>query len=297
MVGVSAVKKMKNNQRTASSLSSGKPKLVKNDFIVSPAMESTPVIFQGGLHLLQSIRPGRGGAREDYYLTITDVARDEEIANFGVGFGLACAYVENDIFYVYASKWEPDEEWTDIYLLESGDLNNWTTKLVVPRASDEHLFNSSVCKDGDGYAMVYESSAYVPFTVKFAKSSDLRTWNKLLDMDFSRDKYAACPTLRYMDGYYYLLYLVVGGPGYVTHIARSPDLATWEISPLNPVLTPTPDEGINNSDVDLVEFSGRVYVYYATGDQQTWGDLKYGVFCPTPRKGIFQGLPILCRQG
>jgi len=282
---------MKDNQRTASSPISGKPKLIKNDFKVSPAMESTPVIFLGRLHLLQSVRPGRGGAKEDYYLTITDVARDEVIATFGVGFGLACAYVENDIFYVYASKWEPDEEWTDIYLLESGDLKNWTTDLVVPRASDEHLFNCSVCKDKDGYAMAYESSAYVPFTVKFAESSDLRTWNKLLEMDFSRDKYAACPTLRCVDGYYYLLYLVVGGPGYVTYIARSPDLAKWEISPLNPVLTPTPDEGINNSDVDLIEFSSRVYVYYATGDQQTWGNLKYATYEGTLRDFLLSYFP------
>lgn len=282
---------MKDNQGISISSNSDRSKLIKNDFIVSSGVESTPVIFQNKLHLLKSIRPERGGVKEDYYLTITDVARDKVIVTFGVGFGLACAYVENDIFYVYASKWEPDEEWTDIYLLESCDLKNWTTKLVVPRASDEHLFNCSVCKDEDGYAMAYESSAYVPFTVKFAKSSDLRTWDKLLDMDFSRDKYAACPTIRYVEGYYYLLYLVVRGPGYVTHIARSPDLATWEISPLNPMLTPTPDEGINNSDVDIVEFSGKVYVYYATGDQQTWGDLKYATYEGTLRDFLLSYFP------
>jgi len=34
------------------------------------------------------------------------------------------------------------------------------------------------------------------------------------------------------------------------------------------------NEGINNSDVDMVEFNNKIYFTYANGDQQYWHDLK-----------------------
>ena len=37
-------------------------------------------------------------------------------------------------------------------------------------------------------------------------------------------------------------------------------------------------EGVNNSDVDLFEFEGKTYVYYATGDQKSWGTVKVAMF-------------------
>ncbi|HRZ99562.1 MAG TPA: hypothetical protein P5055_02395, partial [Candidatus Paceibacterota bacterium] len=51
-------------------------------------------------------------------------------------------------------------------------------------------------------------------------------------------------------------------------------LETWELSPFNPILEAGPGEGINNSDVDLFEWEGRTYLYYATGDQATWGSVR-----------------------
>ena len=56
------------------------------------------------------------------------------------------------------------------------------------------------------------------------------------------------------------------------------DLISWELSPFNPILTPEPGEGNNNSDIDLFEMDGRTYVYYATGDQATWGNVRVAEF-------------------
>jgi alpha-L-fucosidase len=47
---------------------------------------------------------------------------------------------------------------------------------------------------------------------------------------------------------------------------------------MNPVLEASEGEGVNNSDVDLFEYQGKTYVYYATGDQQTWGAVKVAMF-------------------
>ena len=35
---------------------------------------------------------------------------------------------------------------------------------------------------------------------------------------------------------------------------------------------------MNNSDVDLFEYEGNTYVFYATGDQQTWGTVRLAMF-------------------
>ncbi len=49
-------------------------------------------------------------------------------------------------------------------------------------------------------------------------------------------------------------------------------------SPFNPILEAGPGEGVNNSDVDLFEYEGNTYVFYATGDQQTWGTVRMAMF-------------------
>ena len=41
---------------------------------------------------------------------------------------------------------------------------------------------------------------------------------------------------------------------------------------------PAPGEGMNNSDVDLFEWEGNTYVYYATGDQATWGSVRVAMY-------------------
>jgi alpha-L-fucosidase len=70
-------------------------------------------------------------------------------------------------------------------------------------------------------------------------------------------------------------------------MARSKDLATWQLSPLNPILEATAGEGINNSDVDLFEWEGNTYLFYATGDQQTWGSVRVAMY-PGPMQKFYE---------
>ena len=129
--------------------------------------------------------------------------------------------------------------------------------------------------------MAYESNdrQYQPFSIKFARSDDLRNWTKLPDT-FSKERYAACPAIRHVDGYYYVLYVERQSPRWYfeTYIARSKDLKTWQRSPSNPVLSPDWDEGINTSDPDIIEFEGRTYLYYSIGDQRTWTTEKRATY-------------------
>ncbi len=243
--------------------------------------ELSPVVWQGRLCHLECIRPASGGAREDYCLRLCDAETGDELARFATRYGLACALVRDDTFYAFASRWE-DNSWNDITLFKSQDLKTWESRVVISQ-EHEHLFNSSVCADRDGFVMAYESDdpAYPAFTIKFASSPDLEHWRKRPDATFGTNRYTACPCVRYANGYYYVLYLERRSPRHYfeTYVTRSPDLRHWALSAANPVLAPEAlDDGINASDPDLVEWGGKTYVYFAVGDQLTWMNIKRGVY-------------------
>lgn len=250
--------------------------------------EAAPVIWRKRLLLMKCNRPASGGSSADYFITLADADSGEQVARFGEGYSLASALVDRGEIHVFASRFAKDG-WNDVTRLSSRDLTNWTRQVAVAQEK-EHLFNTSVCKAPRGFVMAYESDdpQYTPFTVKFATSADLVTWSKIPGVVFGADRYAACPCIRYVGGYYYLLYLEHRTPRWFfeTYIARSKDLKSWELSPANPVLSPGPAEGINASDPDLIEFSGKTCLYYSVGDQRTWSKLKRVTY-PGPLSRFF----------
>jgi hypothetical protein len=242
--------------------------------------EAAPVLWQDRLALLKCRRPASGGTKDDYFLTLEDVDSGRPLARFGQGYGLACALTRQATLYVFASRFEPGG-WSDVTLLKSKDLSHWTEKRVIAQ-QHEHLFNSSVCRAAEEYVMAYESDdpRFPAFTVKFAASTDLENWTPVPDAVFGSDRYAACPCLRYANGFHYLLYLEHRTPRWFfeTYLARSKDLRHWELSSANPVLTPGLADGVNASDPDIIEFRGKTYLYYSVGDQRTWSKLKRAVY-------------------
>ena len=241
--------------------------------------EASPVVWKKRLALMRCVRPVSGGAKTDYSLTLEDAETGKQFARFAEGYGLASAFTHRGKFYAFASRFEGGD-WNDVTMFTSGDLKNWSKRVVIQQ-EQEHLFNNSVCRGKDGFVMAYESNDrnYAPFTVKFAVSSDLENWTKLPDV-FGADRYTACPCIRYANGWYYLLYLEHRTPRWFfeSYLARSRDLKTWELSPANPVLTPGLTDGVNASDPDITEFRGKTYLYYSVGDQRTWTKLKRAVY-------------------
>lgn len=262
--------------------------------------EVSPFVWKGRLHLLECHRPSSGGRREEYALVIRDVETGQEVSRFGEGYSLACAFVWRGKLRVFASRFEGDN-WNDVTMFASPDLTTWTSRVVIVQEPGEHLFNSTVCRGPDGFVMAYETNdpKWPAFTARFARSKDLETWEKVPDALLGTDRYAACPCIRYADGWYYVLYLEHRTPRWYfeTYIARSRDLKRWELSPANPVLGPeAEDDGINASDPDIVEFRGKTLLYYSVGDQLTWMNIKraeYGARLATWLKGWFKqgGIP------
>lgn len=253
---------------------------------VKSAVESTPLWYQGREIMFYCQRPlidDQAKAAPLMSLVLCDMD-GKELAHFGHGYSLGCAFVEGDTVHVFAAKATTDDWFHDIFHFSSKDLKTWKQELAVARAGNEHLLNSSVCRDPQGYLMVYETDLPVRCCFKFARSKDLHEWKKIDGLAFAGidgKELSGCPVIRYCAPYYYAIYMhqiMPGHNGYTSFLARSRDLVTWQLSPNNPILEASKDEGCNNSDVDLIEIGNKTYVYYCDGDQREWGDLKLAVY-------------------
>jgi len=268
------------------------PLLVKMGTIDCDMVETTPVVFRDRLTRFEYVRakykPNQTGAS---YFRFVDVDSGQFTPAFATDYHLGSAHVQDDTVFVYGVNiWGGSE----LRVFWSKDLETWQSQTAL-NLPGWKIYNNSVCKGEGRYVMAFEIGAPpeetgARFTMRFAESSDLLHWQLTpSECVFSKDRYTACPALRFLDGRYYMIYLEARpGPTYQSHIVRSGDLVHWESSPLNPVLRYSDEDkiianpdltesqraliagavNINNSDVDLCEFNGKTILYYSWGNQK-----------------------------
>jgi hypothetical protein len=271
------------------------PKLTKLPFAIGRGMENTPFEFGGrpmiALNHRDDTKAHTPAYGDSMYLYIQDLVTGQEVSRFGEGHSFASAVVDGQAVHVFGSR--GDQDWFhEIDRFSSTDLKTWTKSPAITPEPGENLFNVSVCRDDQGWLMAYESNQPVQFCFRFARSKDLNEWEKVPGLTFAGagDEYSACPVIRYFAPYYYVIYLHAATPdhpGWTSYLARSKDLADWELSPLNPILAASEGEGANNSDVDLFEREGKTYLVYATGDQATWSAARMAQF-DGPMQSFFE---------
>ena len=269
----------------------GKPLIRKMGTIDCDMVETTPVVFRDRLYRFEYVRanykPNRTGAS---YFRFVDLDSGQATPAFAADYHLGSAHVQDDRVYVYGvNTWGGSE----VRVFRSDDLETWESRTALSLPGWE-IFNNSVCEGEGRYVMSFEIGAPseetgAAFTMRFAESDDLLHWQLTPpECVFAKDRYTACPALRFLDGQYYMIYLEARpGPTYEPHIVRSPDLVHWESSPLNPIMQYSEEDKLianpdlteseraliagavnsNNSDVDLCEFDGKTILYYSWGNQ------------------------------
>ncbi|HOE65010.1 MAG TPA: hypothetical protein PLO62_00655 [Candidatus Hydrogenedentes bacterium] len=271
-----------------------RPHIRKLGTIDCDLVETTPVVHRGRLYRFEYVRAGyapntTGGS----YFRFVDVETGAATPAFAQGYHLGSAFVARGKMHVFGvPTWGASS--ISRFVCSDRELNAWTRETILDLPGWT-IFNTSVCKGRDGYVLAFEigdpaEEAGVAFTIRFAVSQDLKTW-KLTPSDrvFTRERYSACPSILYSNGYYYMIYLEqFPGPTYNPCIVRTRDLIAWESSPLNPIMRYSDDDrtianprlsekecahiaqsrNINNSDVDLCEYKGATYIVYSWGDQQ-----------------------------
>ena len=297
----------------------GKPPVIKKLGARQIGMEQTPVIFKGVPYLAESRLPDKDSPVQ--YIRIYNLETGEYTKPFGQNYYFASAYAEGDTLYVFASSLHDDKkitmyeenmeetEWHDprgghtIRMFKTKDLKTWEEKDIIT-VPQKRFWNTSVCKGENGYVMAievtaeagYEIPQIAAFTSFFAVSKDLETWEMLDDeYSYTSERYNACPTIRFADGYYYMICLeALPCLRYASYIYRTKNFLDWEVGLHNPIMMFDDDDrkvregcsltdeelvllktglNINNSDIDLFEYNGKTVIFYASGDQMSYSFL------------------------
>lgn len=278
-----------------------KERIVKQGTLKISAVEATPVVWHNRLLRFEWLRSAAWDTvhkqREVGSYQFFDMETEAPVgAEFAFDHAFGCCYEENGVMYAHGVRGS-DGATNVIDVFVSSDLVTWEshTALVLP----EYLkvFNTSVCKGENGrYIMAIEISGPRElvgpcYKCIFAYSDDLLSW-ELLPIEkyiYRKEVYSACPSIRYFDGFYYMVYLdVMPYSRYVPYIVRSRDLFEWEVAVQNPFLFfDDADKNVvcperfserelsyienavdcNNSDVDFCEFNGKTYILYSWGNQ------------------------------
>ncbi len=273
--------------------------------VMAEGGETTPFVWHGRLKFLETVstlvNPEDAVAdfRFQAHAQIRDIETNEMGTPFGHGYHFYSCYEEDGTLYVFCTNEHGEHRWggDTVTMFKSTDLIHWEKRDVF-RREGWMFFNTSVCKGRDGkYVMAIEVGepldlVGVPFTNFFLTSDDLVHWSMMPDeIHYSDKRYTACPVIRYLpsDDYYYMICLeALPLVRYAPYIYRTKDFMTWEVGLHNPVLWISPEDhmvkdgsvfpeetveliktylSINNCDLDLCEFCGKVYIAYATGDQ------------------------------
>jgi pimeloyl-ACP methyl ester carboxylesterase len=280
----------------------GRPLIRKLGTIDLDMVETTPVVLNGKLWRFEWARQGIGqqywnNHKQTDYFQFRDPASGTVTSPFAEGHEFGSAFVEGDTVYVTGTQGR-----NRVNMFSSRDLKSWETWPVLDDKK-YGIFNTSIAKAGLEFVLAFEidkpqAEAGTPFTIRFAKSRDLRAWTVTpVECNFTKDRYSAAPCLRWADGWFYLFYLEAF-QGYETRVVRSRDLVKWQASPLNPVLRASPGDkqianaklnpdqrskistakNLNNSDLDFCEWQGKVIINYSWGNQQGTEFLAEGVY-------------------
>jgi hypothetical protein len=270
----------------------GAPVVKKLGTVDCDLVETTPIVFHDKLYLFESVRDNyKPNATGKSYFQFVDVATGERTPPFARGYHLGCAFVNGDDVYVYGvDAWGA----SSVHVFWSKDLGVWKDQIAMELAG-WRIFNTSVCKGADGFMMAFEidapkDEAGTGFTMRFAKSDDLRNWRLTpKECVYTKDRYSACPSLRFVDGLFYMVYLeAYPGPMYEPCIVRSKDLIKWEESRFKPIMKHSDEDrtvanknfseqeknrivtagNLNNSDLDFCQFKNKTVIYYSWGNQQ-----------------------------
>jgi pimeloyl-ACP methyl ester carboxylesterase len=293
----------------------GRPLIRKLGTIDLDLVETTPVVFKDRLYRFEWVREGYwNNQRKTNYFRFIEHDTGVTSPPFADGHEFGSAFEHNCTMYVTGTLGRGE-----VNAFASSNLTNWESWPAIP-AGRYGIFNTSLCRANDQFVLMFEidrpaEEAGVPFTARFAKSSDLHTWNLTPpECNYSKDRYTAPHCLRWLDGWFYDFYLEAH-EGYEMRVVRSRDLVKWEASPLNPVLRNSPEDkliansrldgdqrariahavNLNNSDIDFCQWQGRLIINYSWGNQQGVENLAEAVYDGTEAQFLRGWFPSIGR--
>ncbi len=266
---------------------------IKKLGVCSPNGEMTPFVWKGQLMRLELDDPLNG--TDDSILRqaiIRNCETGEVLSRFGEDSYFHSGYLEGDTFYVLGVDMSHRDT---VRIYSSRDLIHWDNRVLFTNPGWRY-FNTALTKGPEGYVLLLECSepkelAKNPFTYFFTYSKDLKNWTPMdEESGYPLDRYAGGPWMRYSEGWYYVIGVVcLPCSRYTNYIYRTKDFRDWEVGNYNPILMPSEEDhilspraaditpelfdgiqkcfNINNSDIDMCDYNGKVYINYLCGNQ------------------------------
>ena len=262
-------------------------------------VETTPVVWKGRLLRFEWTRNHAWGAaggvtREVGCYRLVDMSNEQPLCEFADDHAFGCCYCDGEKMYAHGVRGPGGGNVIDTFV--SDDLKSWQQSEAIVLPENIKIFNTSVCKADEKYVMAIEIGGDDPivgkgFTCVFAESRDLINWTMMdtMECSYSRDRYTACPCIRYYDGYYYIICLEsLPFHRWLPYIARSRDLKIYELGDINPIMFFDNDDknvihperftaeeldyienaiDCNHSDVDRCNYGGKTVLTYSWGNQ------------------------------
>ena len=275
--------------------------IVKHGTIAIGVVETTPVVWEGRLLRFEWVRNHGWGkvksvTREVGCYRFVDMETNCPVgAEFALDHSFGCCYAEDGVMYVIGTRGPGGGQVLDLFV--SRDLVTWEEREILSFPADISLFNTSLCRGEDGYMLAIEiggthPAVGRPFTGVFAHADRPDGDWQMLPMEeyvYDPSRYTACPTIRYYDGWYYIINLE-SAPlhRYISYIVRTRDFKNYELGDINPVMmfddgdkriehpeyfsaeeiaTIENAANCNNSDIDLCEYNGKTVILYSWGNQ------------------------------
>ena len=230
-------------------------------------------------------------ATEGTSFTVRNLLTGAVLAQKSWTGGLGSAIVISGAIHLFGStNWGANGNAIIHSVLDAG-FNPSTPTTILQSNSSYRIYNTDICATPCGFTMTYETTS----GIYFLTSTDGASFSPVLNASIHQGQYCACPSIDRIDGWYYLTYLSSLEGKYVTQVSRSQDLINWQDFTGNAkypayICLLAPDgngEGINTSDVSMVECSGKVYGVYLIGDQTTYGHQRTFVYLGTKQQ-LFQ---------
>ena len=265
---------------------------IKKLGVCGPSKEMTPFVWNGKLMRLELDDPSNGLDKDRGRAMIRDCETGAILSYFGEGTYYHSGFVDGDTFHVIGVDYKT---WDTFRIFSTKDLIHWEDRVLFTNPGWSYC-NTSLTKGPDGYVLLMEAwkpEEFVgePYTLFFATSPDLQNWTHMSpEHCLSKERYNGGPWMKYADGWYYVISVtLLPCRRYTNYIFRTKDFLDWEVGFYNPILmsseedhiiSPTAHDideetykhikngfNINNSDIDMCDWNGKVYINYLVSNQ------------------------------
>lgn len=228
--------------------------------------ESSPVIWHDKVVLVESVHNQRNGIG----INIKTI-QGALIRYIPWPYGFASATNEQGQIIIHGNSGVSTHGNSIRRMVLDGDtLAQLNDATVYQAKTDETIYNTSYAA---GILAVETSTGNGRFKTRFLTTTQDPYQD--IGQTFDDDGYAACPTVKYINGMMYVFYMTtkklahpIGNLeyGFETRVVRTKDFVNFEAA-RHIMLRPDLADGINASDIDLVEHDHKVYINYIYGDQ------------------------------